>query len=193
MRKYDPLLQPNAQQLSLLTFQTTFQFWSTADGSDWCNGESFGANPNGHQPKLSLELRKQMNELLQVINSKMGAIIAALIPANKAGFIDIDPRFETHRFCEPGSSHRQQYYDDNVYFWNLSPPFATPNDLPEDANLKDIMGGGGGPVDPASGGTGDLNNGYKMRPFHPKLGGHTEIKKAVIQALKDDKVDGVKP
>ncbi len=46
------------------------------------------------------------------------------------------------------------------------------------------------PSDPGddSGGSG---GGYSLRPFHPKYGGHTSIKDALIARMKTDKVPGV--
>ncbi|KAL9615939.1 MAG: hypothetical protein Q9160_009125 [Pyrenula sp. 1 TL-2023] len=168
------------------------QFWSNDKGTDWCNRESFGADPTGHQPTLSSELRSKMNSLVQLINSKYVSVIT-LFEKKQVGFIDIDPRFEKHRFCEPGSGHREQYYSDDTWFWNLSFPVLTESEPPEDPILREIVGGNFDRDIGPNSKTGNIGKGYQMRPFHPKDPGHTRIKEAVIQALKNDKVEGVKP
>ena len=116
-----------------------------------------------------------MNDLLQRINDLYSDTIAKRFDKNKVGFINFDARIDGHRFCEKGKSHRDQYYDDIVYFWNLSPSVFTQQDQ-----------------GPLSSGKGKLNDGWRMRPFHPKEGGHTMIKDGVIEALRNDKVEGVK-
>lgn len=37
----------------------------------------------------------------------------------KITYIDINPAFDGHRFCEPNSTHRDQFnWNDNVWLWN---------------------------------------------------------------------------
>ena len=53
----------------------------------------------------------------------------------------------------------------------------------------------GGPigVSKASADDNQVSNGWRLRPFHPKSGGHAKIKEQVIAALRADGVPGVKP
>lgn len=122
-----------------------------------------------------------MNDLVGKINDLYKDTITKKFQPQKVGFVDINPNFEKHRFCEPGSNHNAQYYDDNVYLWNLSPPFFTPA-----PGLVPNVVGEDPSVGPLADDQGDLPRGWRMRPFHPKQGGHMRIKDAVILAVKGD-------
>lgn len=44
-------------------------------------------------------------------------------------FLDPSPLYNGHRFCEPGHTLNNQYFLNDVWFWNLSPPEDDPDYL----------------------------------------------------------------
>ncbi|KAH7383632.1 SGNH hydrolase-type esterase domain-containing protein [Cadophora sp. MPI-SDFR-AT-0126] len=86
--------------------------------SDWCNDQSFGIIK---APKLSNALHTKLNALSVKVNS--------IIEQSTSGFANDHIRFfnpstlfENHRFCEPGHNLNNQYFLNDVWFWNMSPP-----------------------------------------------------------------------
>lgn len=86
----------------------------------------------------------------------------------------------------------RQYYNLNVWFWNLSPwfipncPFVAQDQSPHQPNISlfDYKAASG--ADVGAGGS-------ALRPFHPKFGGHWAIKDQIIKRLQDDNIPHVKP
>jgi hypothetical protein len=173
-------------------------FFNNSTGSDWCNDQSFGELCH---PKLTHELRSKMNELVYATNSKIAQSVKDM-NNDHIVFIDPSPLFEGHRFCEPGHTLTNQYFLNDVWLWNLSPPeldpdygapllngilsffqerwvanHTFPNGTQATQDQIEAMLG-------SSGSTG--------RPFHPKVWGHSAIKDAVIAELRKNKVPGVK-
>src|SRR5436190_12966650 len=93
----------------------------------------------------------------------------------------IDWRYRTYTF-----TFKVQWYSNEVFVWNLQ-YFSQPGQeladaqgttfmkLPDEANLEGFSNAPSG-----SGGGNELSNGWKLRPFHPKVAGLTVIKNAVI-------------
>lgn len=164
---------------------------------EWCNEESFGAIPGivpgSHKPKLSQQLRSDVNELVQQVNNVIQQTVSTFSDS-KFGFVDISPSFDGHRFCEAGGTHTGQYYSDNVWFWNLSYPWFGALD-PTNSTDVDLDGPLFGSNSTTYSGSGDGNavEGWRFRPFHPKSAGHEAIMNAIIPQLRADKVPGVSP
>jgi hypothetical protein len=90
-----------------------------ADG-DWCDSASFALRKND-RPKLSLALRKKMNELVRGLNDGVKGAVANSSHSDRTEFIDVNSQIEGHRFCQPGHTMLDQYFGDKVYLWNMSP------------------------------------------------------------------------
>lgn len=154
--------------------------------SDWCNDQSFGIIK---YPKLSNALRTKLNELSRKINAIMSQSISDL-KNDHFRFFDPSSLFENHRFCEPGHTLDNQYFLNDVWFWNMSPPEDDPTyaefqlqhisthetawaqnhtfingTQATQTQLMDILNPAGNPYDSWSG-----------RAFHPKDGGHLASK-----------------
>jgi hypothetical protein len=127
-------------------------FSANGGDDDWCSNATFAVVDNG--PLLSLELRKSINQLLQDLNTGIKAGIAASPYSERTHFIDVDPQFNGHRFCEPEHTIIEQYTSTKVYLWNMSPA---------EANATDP--------------------GMSLRPFHPKEIGYKAMTNAIIQSL----------
>jgi hypothetical protein len=164
---------------------------------EWCNEESFGALPGivpgSHKPKLSQKLRGDVNDLVEQVNNVIQQTISTFSHSN-FGFVDISPGFDGHRFCEAGGTHVGQYYSDDVWFWNLSYPWfgALRPTNSTDVNLDGPLFGSNSTTYSGSG-NGNVAEGWRFRPFHPKSAGHEAIMNAVIAKLRADKVPGVSP
>lgn len=176
------------------------EFFNTSPGSDWCNDQSFG---KVHKPSLTNTLRSKMNELVRNVNSKIAQSVTDM-HNDHIKFLDPSPLYEGHRFCEPGQTLSNQYFLNDVWFWNLSPP-------EDDPDYLNILTDPLQPVWQAAWLAGDLYpNGTKAtqdqimamvggsnpyssgRTFHPKNGGHTAIKNGMISLLRNNNVPGVK-
>jgi hypothetical protein len=95
-------------------------FYDEGDSGDWCDNASF-ATRKADRPMLSLALRTTLNELVLAINHGIQAGINDSAYANRTQFVDVNPQFEGHRFCEPGHSWYDQWFGDKVWLWNLVP------------------------------------------------------------------------
>ncbi|KAF2666115.1 SGNH hydrolase [Microthyrium microscopicum] len=173
-----------------------------------CNDLSFGAIPGwlgGRQPKLSQELRRALNGLVDAINSQyywavwdVNVLDGYRHPSGSNDhYVDVSPQFEGHRFCEPGKSKDDNYHSDDVWLWNLS------TDVPQDKNNQDWPNGPGQETDKiqaliAQGGLGTFDSsgsggsgGIGTPMFHPKEAGHTAIKDQVLNAIRGAGIAGI--
>ena len=188
---------------------------------DWCDNESFNAIPSfiGGSKKafLSHVLRSDMNDLTDKLNNVIKSVTTQFAKQN-VRYVSVNEGFEGHRFCEKGSFHTNEYYGSSVWFWNLSPPNAFTGNANTTAQFDDqvqflaALTANGTATAPASldlnaamatplfvddddvsanSNTGTVPDGYKLRPFHPKIAGHGAIKDAIIAQLKADMVPGV--
>ncbi|KAI9785906.1 MAG: hypothetical protein M1839_008172 [Geoglossum umbratile] len=176
------------------------EFFNTSPGSDWCNDKSFGIV---RSPKLSNALRSKINELVRNVNSKVAQSIKDM-NNDHIKFLDVSPLYEGHRFCEPGHSYSNQYYLNDVWFWNLSPPETDPDYLA--GLLSTILpiwqamwlanhtfpNGTQATQEQLEAMVGSSDSSSSGRTFHPKAGGHTATKDAMIDLLRKDNVPGVK-
>ncbi|KAI0569637.1 hypothetical protein TUN199_11312 [Pyrenophora tritici-repentis] len=104
-----------------LFFSGYFRFFYDEGGAgDWCDDVSF-AMRRSDRPRLSLALRKKINELIVSLNSAIEAGIQGSFHAERATFIDIDEHLDEQRFCQPGHVLRDQFFGDKVFLWNMSP------------------------------------------------------------------------
>jgi hypothetical protein len=190
-------------------------------GDDWCNNESFNAIPSfvdgSKKAFLSHVLRSDMNDLTNKLNNVIQSVTAGFAKQN-VRYVSINEGFEGHRFCEKGSFHSNEYYSSGVWFWNLSPPplfggnanttakfddqgqflaALTANGTATAPTSLDLNAAMAAPLleddddTSANSNTGTVSDGWKLRPFHPKVTGHGVIKDAIIAQLKADVVPGV--
>jgi hypothetical protein len=88
-------------------------FYDKGEYGDWCRGASFALRQN-NRPKLSLELRQRMNELIRGLNDGIKAGIEGSWYPGRATFVDVDTDMDGHRFCEISHNIYDQYYGDKV-------------------------------------------------------------------------------
>lgn len=90
-----------------------------------CNNVTFciWENPTKNHtcPLLTQDLRRDMNDLTNLLNAKVSAAIQRAISSNHLSnatitFIDYDPSFEGHRFCEP-SNIEPAYTNPDIWFY----------------------------------------------------------------------------
>ena len=183
---------------------------------DWCNTKSFAILGN-KKALLSHVLRSDMNDLTVKLNNVIKSVTAQFAKQN-VRYLSINEGFEGHRFCEKGSNLVNEYLGSNVWFWNLTPAFLssanvnTITHFDDPAEFLAALTANGTTTIPssldlnkalatplfvddgklsASSSQGGIADGWKMRPFHPKLAGHLAIREAIIAQLKADKVPGV--
>ncbi|KAL1607895.1 hypothetical protein SLS60_002833 [Paraconiothyrium brasiliense] len=101
------------------------RFW--AEGTD-CNDWTFALPWALKKPKLHLQMRKDMNNLIDQVNQGIREAAESFGDA-KIQYVDINPAFDNHRFCEDGHGLQDQLnFIDNgkVWIWNRPiPTFAT--------------------------------------------------------------------
>ena len=174
--------------------------------SDWCDDESFGfpnfdpSKPSqfGMRSKLSKKLRKDIDDVVRLLNDNYYDIIKGRYGLDgPVRFVNPDPYFVGHRFCEEGSTIGKQYTDPDVWLWNIYPPL--PDGHENDVLLEGLNNDTtpyAPPVHPevvmattpSGSPSGVTLNGWTLRPFHPKYDGHTAIKQAIIDQLDADKL-----
>lgn len=202
----DILNTDNAKaHLDFLLYLTGYaRFFAVADGDgkDWCDGESFGAIPLVHQPKLTKVVRRAINGLTTDLNNLYSKIMSGWTTHHGMRYVDIDAAFDGHRFCEePTDSqkpwwHSAQYYGDFVHIWNLSPPQLDTADASKTTVQMPPPDGltySAPTAISASSGSGGENSGSALRPFHPKPAGYTGIKDAIIAQMKKDNAPETEP
>ena len=155
----------------------------------WCNSHTFSVYwPYQSGPILSQYLRNDINSLVTQLNSVYKATIE---PYTKVRFVNYDAAFEGQRFCEANSNIWGQYFSSDVWFWNVSPPnFSVANQDANDTEIHQALDAATGNVTitPFSSGTGEVSDGWKLRPFHPKISGHAVIEKAIVAQMKVDNI-----
>lgn len=167
----------------------------------WCNTVSFAplANWGGNSPKLTQRLRTDINDAVNTVNNILRKV-ADDVNDPRVKFIDISPAFNGHRFCEANHNFKDQFYNNDVWLWNLNSPA---NDPPADPSLMDLWLNSaelpdhtifvptGTISEQGSGGSTGDGPVWTQRPFHPKQGGNQAIKDIIIAQAKADKIPGI--
>lgn len=197
-------------------YVTGYVHFFNVDTTD-CNEWSFGApvfSGTRHYPKLSQVLRRDINDLVERVNSVYRRAVADFnqvgsnSPNTVATFVDISPSFNGHRFCELGHNSDDQYNSADVWIWNLSSHIfsgkardgiaSIPNEQvwtgddndPKimDSVIQQIQTSGGMFITDPLGGSDPSEIqpvlGVKARCFHPTHKGHESIKNTVLTAVK---------
>ncbi|KAL8747806.1 MAG: hypothetical protein Q9190_000350 [Brigantiaea leucoxantha] len=194
----DPHVHENEDFLLYLTGYA--QFFGT-DYDPWCNNEYWNVPGISARPYLSEELRRAFNGRVSAVNKLYQDVISTQY-ADKARYIDLDSGFSGHRFCESGASHSDQLNKDTnfngVYLWNLNwrwqvvnqpaPQGVDPDNISPEEAAQLFNGSGVTAWTTGSGGGGGNvpDNGWRLRPFHPRTSGYTSIKNAILAQLKSD-------
>lgn len=176
------------------------QFFGT-EYDPWCNNQAWNVAGVSPTPYLSPQLRTAFNDCVSKVNGIYRDTVVQQF-SGKVRFIDLDPGFQGHRFCEPGMNYDDQFntdtHFDKVYLWNLNWPWQVASDPSQATDqsstqvdqqkAQDLFGGNG--VTAWSGGSGGASNtpdsGWRLRPFHPRYSGYTVIKDAILGQLKAD-------
>lgn len=172
------------------------------DAATWCNNESFVV-PWRHEQRqlLSMELRKELNELVNDVNDKLRTV-AENFNDTRIGYIDISSVFDGARFCECQHSLWDQYQGTKVKLWNGSPEGVVMANgqytvrAPTSEEFDNWVQTGMYTFDwqeviPPNeevhiGPFQDGRSGVSLRPLHPKQAGHAAIAQAVVARLKND-------
>ena len=181
------------------------QFFGT-DYDPWCNFEYWSIptiNPFNYDPYLGANLRQAFNDAVSKVNDLYKTTVNSDKYKDKVRYIDIDSAFSGHRFCEPGSNYNEQINTDTnfdkVYLWNLNYPWqitgqGAPSAAAASGNVSaqeaQAAFAGGGVTAWSGSGSGNggnkPDNGWRLRPFHPRYTGYTAIKNAILAQLKAD-------
>ena len=99
--------------------QVTFYYWHPDRGA-----EAYG-------PRLTTQLRRQLNTLTTEINAFLSTIVTDLNKSHprRFTFVDPNPAFDGHRFCEPGVREPDPHRADTWFFlsgWDDVPVGGTP-------------------------------------------------------------------
>jgi len=180
--------------------------------TDQCDHVSFKWLCSGTNRVLPLikHRRQRMNDLTIQLNDRIKGIINGWPTGASITFVDTDPFFEGHRFCEEGTKE-PSYRNDNIYFFPLE--YYTNDNLLFDANnvasgdCQALLDAGGDQADyflceiansVHEGNEVDLHNsssnvdgadvvtsssgsgGTFGRLFHPTINGNTAYKDAIM-------------
>ncbi|PGH12098.1 hypothetical protein AJ79_04497 [Helicocarpus griseus UAMH5409] len=96
-----------------------------------CNDKSFGYWKIW-RPKLTVRLRRQLNEIAQHLNQRIAGIVGDRRD-ERIVWVDWAPRFKDHLFCQPGK--RRVSDGDNTWFFDVD--FRTMNLTREDLEAGD--------------------------------------------------------
>lgn len=151
-------------------------FFNVDPDSTRCNNQSFGPIP-GYKPKLSMELRKAINDLVEQVNNVYRGVVASMNIPN-IQFVDISPGFDGHRFCEPKNDdydNENDKQEGNTWIWNFH--YFWPD------GVDNGTAPAGDPIfsNTPSDGTG---RGEIARIFHPTRLGHGAIKNILKDAVR---------
>jgi len=158
-------------------------FFAEAEAGDWCDDVAFSMGV-----KLEAWKRERMNGLIREVNGLIERVVGEF---EKARFMNIDGVFEGHRFCEKGHDYQEQWYSENVWFWNLNNPADDPDYGDQFIGKSFVL--------PSKQSQATLQQPVKVedlwtaRIFHPKARAHTAIKNDLIAHFRADKLPGIKP
>ncbi|KAE9374831.1 SGNH hydrolase [Stipitochalara longipes BDJ] len=174
--------------------------------TDWCDTVSFRYIPTPRaRQQLTKQIRADFNNAMDLLFQVYRDVITD-IGDTRVKFLDINPAFEGHRFCEPGHTIKQQWYHNDVWLWNLNQVYNDPDKNPtaqtQSLELDSGKDAQGNPIVINANIT-DLDSSdevhariletWQMRTFHPKSAGHQAVKRAIIAQMRADDIDGVKP
>jgi hypothetical protein len=114
------------------------RFFATPEGNSACNdgqmqlisSQDVGADIAPLLP-LTEDLRKRLNAGVDGFNTMIRAMVSEVqnglerdgVTSKRIGFVDINPVFEGHRFCEPGESTEAGYPEFTERAWFFSSPY----------------------------------------------------------------------
>ncbi|KAI9768301.1 MAG: hypothetical protein M1839_004136 [Geoglossum umbratile] len=175
------LLNPFNQVLVITGYA---KFFAQPTRGDACDNISFMRIKGFRGLKMTYDNRVRINDLVTKVNTK---IFENIVVRNRNTLmVDVDLRFESHRFCEPGNSDDPiGATNDNVWFIDLQSKLEESDFEPDPSSAEDAAwaewGNGLSAVnDPTATLPSDLQ---KASVFHPKEGGHSDTAGQVIQAI----------
>ncbi|KAF2730595.1 SGNH hydrolase [Polyplosphaeria fusca] len=182
-------------------------FFNVDDDSTWCNDFSFVLPWKDRSQKLTLELRRDINNLVEETNRKTADQVASFNDP-KVQFVDSSPAFQGARFCETGHGPWDQFFGNKVLLWNASPEGVILKSSDNEYTLRDTeptedefnkwLETGTFTDDPNeisldsydtnaeafSGPRQGASPGVLLRPFHPKADGHANMAKIIVDQIK---------
>lgn len=125
-------------------------------------------------------------------------------------YVSIAEAFDHHRFCEPefndGVTPKPLYCADNLWFWNLNLPYPAWDPCRDLHYSNGIAGKNQMAITQAGGlfknelgaASGSIHGepptpdqGWMLRPFHPKAAGHLAIKDTFSRAIRAANIPGM--
>lgn len=112
--------QPNAKNIQKLYVLSYPRFFN-AD-TDFCSGESISPIPyRKSATKLTKALRNDINALSVAFTQRIEQVINSFEDRSRLTFLNVDPGFEGHRFCEPGQDKDSLFNrNDDVWIWSAT-------------------------------------------------------------------------
>ncbi|WEW60679.1 hypothetical protein PRK78_006166 [Emydomyces testavorans] len=95
----DAILTKNSEK-SFRIFVTGYSKFFDDKLTDECSGKSLGYWA-GYQPRLTVKLRRDLNDICGTLNEMIGQIIAEK-KDERVIWVNWAPKFDSHRFCQPG-------------------------------------------------------------------------------------------
>lgn len=154
---------------------------------DSCDDLSFGVW-SGKKPLLKKELRREINGIISMGRQLYDRILNSPLFSDTVRYVDINPLFKEHRFCEKTDNGTLEQQNDKSWLYNLQWPACIPitdNDAPE-AQLNATQGVHDVTWPNFCRKCGSLlEYGEFVRPFHPKPVAHKVIAQHVADTLSE--------
>ncbi|KIM98266.1 hypothetical protein OIDMADRAFT_56640 [Oidiodendron maius Zn] len=169
-------------------------------GTNYCDNLSFVPRPQGavkagsHPPNVTNQLRTDFNDVITRVNNILQKV-ANDVDDSRAKFIDISSAFDSHRFCEDHHNEADQWFNNDVWLWNLNSPSQDPPNSPSSLTNAWIINGTMPDGISINGTVGVEGTGggipFVQRAFHPKTEGSYSIGENLMLAAMADKIPGV--
>lgn len=158
-----------------------------------CDNQTFGIW-SGKTEYLTRALRKEINRITGAGRNLYDRYINHQLRDPRVKFLDIDPAFKGHRFCEPTKEGTQAAQIEKSWLWSLLWPSCIPLAFTDsemeaphqllDVSQDDVHAEAWPSFCRKCGGWVDL--GELQRPFHPKWEGHNAIKELLMDQIVQD-------
>ncbi|KAL3463731.1 SGNH hydrolase-type esterase domain-containing protein [Aspergillus heterothallicus] len=97
----------------------------------WYESPHYDPQQSGNYVWLTTDLRKELNDLVRTLNSLIQSTISAINTARNTEqihYIDMDSRFDGHRWCEPGTQEPDPDNPNTYFFLSAWPDIAIDGD-----------------------------------------------------------------
>lgn len=135
-----------AEKTDFNLFVTGYVGFFNQDTTD-CDQSSFyylnaGYKPSGNAVKLTRDLRTELNLLVSQLNNVIEDAVKdanAEAKTTQIHYVDVQQKFDSHRWCEQGSWHEPDSSVPSTYFFLSSwPDLPLKNEVVESSNFADV-------------------------------------------------------